>query len=302
MPPQTQTACSDNCRFSGRRERRLPWCRRCVRLPALLAPRPRQPPVTLTFRTNGGKIAPSAAGVQSPVRPSGDRGWVPGAAELYPDKEIAASTRRVLRLICSMSMERTGDKQESRCVGCGQSTPDYDIIQVGSPELGYRTLCSQCFNKEMAELDGNDKFEHIQLNPFSLVDCDGKTHQFHFRTRLFGPGATLDAFELEDGQPAGYSFQLRGEPEEDLLVLLGRLIEKIRRALSVKHLVASDLGTQIANQSVQGSIEWDEAEEGNLPMLIIDGQQVTWRDFGRMLMSFEGWQFQLNIRDKSEEF
>lgn len=231
-------------------------------------------------------------------------GGASSGAELSPAcQEIAPShPRRILRLVCSVNMERTADRHESRCVGCGQSTPDFDIIQVGSPELGYRTLCTQCFNKETARLDGNDKFEHIQLNPVSLVDCDGKTHLFHFRTRLFGQGATLDAFELEDGHPAGYSFQLRGEPQEDLLVLLGRLIEKIRRALSVKHLVASDLGTQIANQFVQGSIEWDEAEDGNVPVLVIDGQQVTWKDVGRMLMSFEGWQFQLTIRDKSEEF
>jgi hypothetical protein len=201
-----------------------------------------------------------------------------------------------------MTMKHAAEKQEACCVGCGQRTPDYDTIQLGSPELGYRLLCSQCFNKEMAELDGNDKFEHIKINPVPLVDCDGGIHQFHFRTHLFGPGVALDAFELQDGEPAGYSFRIIGNPEEDLLVMLGRLIEKISRALSVKHLVASDLGIHIANQSVQGSIESDEAEDGSIPVLIIDGQQVTWKDFGRMLMSFEGWQFRMKIRDKSEEF
>jgi hypothetical protein len=36
--------------------------------------------------------------------------------------------------------------------------------------------------------------------------------------------------------------------------------------------------------------------------MIIDGREVTWKDFGRMLMTFEGFHFQLNIHDKSEEF
>jgi hypothetical protein len=36
--------------------------------------------------------------------------------------------------------------------------------------------------------------------------------------------------------------------------------------------------------------------------MIVDGREVTWEDFGRMLMSFEGFQFQPNIRDKSQEF
>lgn len=29
---------------------------------------------------------------------------------------------------------------------------------------------------------------------------------FHFRMRLFGPAVALDAFEVRDGEPAGYQF------------------------------------------------------------------------------------------------
>jgi hypothetical protein len=73
------------------------------------------------------------------------------------------------------------------------------------------------------------------LAPVELTDCDGEAHQFHFRMRLFGPGVALDAFEIRDGTPAGYQFQVIGEPDDDPLILLARLIERIRRALSVKH-------------------------------------------------------------------
>jgi hypothetical protein len=119
---------------------------------------------------------------------------------------------------------------------------------------------------------------------------------------LFGTGVALDAFELRDGQPAGYEFQIIGNPKDDLLVLLGRLIEKIRRALSIRHLIDSKHGLQIAdNRVVRGMIEWDNAHDGRIPLLIVDGREITWDEFGRMLMSFEGWQFKLNIGDKSEE-
>jgi hypothetical protein len=37
-------------------------------------------------------------------------------------------------------------------------------------------------------------------------------------------------------------------------------------------------------------------------MLVIDGRQVSWEEFGRMHMTFEGWQFRMDIRDRSEEF
>ena len=52
----------------------------------------------------------------------------------------------------------------------------------------------------------------------SLPDSTGKAHEFHFRTNLFVPGVGIDAFELRDGQLAGYSFQIIGDPKEDLLV------------------------------------------------------------------------------------
>jgi hypothetical protein len=38
-----------------------------------------------------------------------------------------------------------------------------------------------------------------------------------------------------------------------------------------------------------------------LPLLVIDGREIDWDQFGRMLMSYEGSQFKLTIADKSEE-
>ena len=79
-------------------------------------------------------------------------------------------------------------------------------------------------------------------------------------------------------------------------------IEKIRRALSVKHIREGELGVQIADhQVVRGRIEWDAAENGRVPILVIDGREFTWDEFGHMVMTFEGWQFKLEIRDQSEE-
>jgi hypothetical protein len=194
-------------------------------------------------------------------------------------------------------------KHQTHCVSCGRSVPDYDIINFGSVDTGYRQLCTKCFNTEVAESDGLDKFEHADFAPVELTDCDGQAHVFHFRTRLFGPGVAMDAFEVRDGHPAGYQFQMIGELEDDLLTLLARLIEKIRRAISVKHLKVSSLGLQIADRPiVRGRVGWDGAEEGRVPLLVIDGRDITWDEFGRMLMTFEGWQFKLEIRDKSEEF
>jgi hypothetical protein len=48
-------------------------------------------------------------------------------------------------------------------------------------------------------------------------------------------------------------------------------------------------------------VEWDAASDGRVPLLLIDGREMTWEALGRMLMTFEGWQFKLEIRDISEE-
>lgn len=200
-----------------------------------------------------------------------------------------------------MKRARSSPPRQIRCDSCGQLTPAYNVVNFRSEGGESRELCGQCFNAEAARLDGLTHFQDAKFEPVSLVDCAGKSHTFHFRTRLFGPGIALDAFELRGGHPAGYQFQMIGEPECDLLVLLGRLVEKMRRALSVKHIRRGDLGLEIAGQQVRGVIEWDDEHEGRIPLVIIDGRAISWDELGHMLMTFEGWQFKLEIRDMSEE-
>ncbi len=85
-------------------------------------------------------------------------------------------------------------------------------------------------------------------------------------------------------------------------MLLGQLIQKMRRGLSTKHLVDGQFGLQIADHRVvRAKIEADIDQDDRVPLLIIDGKEITWNEFGRMLMSFEGFQFKLTVADKSEE-
>ena len=77
-----------------------------------------------------------------------------------------------------MTMERveTRQKRQTRCTGCSQIVPSYDIVNVGSVEKGYRVLCGKCFNTEMAKLDGLHGFEHVTFEPVRLTDCTGEAH------------------------------------------------------------------------------------------------------------------------------
>ena len=187
------------------------------------------------------------------------------------------------------------------CEACGTAVPSYDVVSYGSIERGYRELCNRCFNAEVARVLGLERFEHVRLQPIVITDCAGEKHEFHFGIRLLGHLMALDAFELKAGVPGKYQFEILGEPDGDQLSLLGSLIERMRRSLSVRYLENSEDGVRIADQTVCGRIEWDASGDGRVPLLVIDGQDVSWDEFGRMLMSFEGWQLRVLIRDRSEE-
>ena len=187
------------------------------------------------------------------------------------------------------------------CEACGTAVPSYDVVSYGSIDRGYRQLCTRCFNAEVASVWGLERFEHVPLQPIVMTDCAGEQHEFHFGVRLLGHVMALDAFELKAGMPGGYQFEILGEPDGEPLSLLVSLIERIRRSLSVRYLERCEDGARIADQTVCGRIEWDASGDGRVPLLVIDGQDVSWNEFGRMLMSFEGWQFRVAIRDRSEE-
>jgi hypothetical protein len=98
------------------------------------------------------------------------------------------------------------------------------------------------------------------------------------------------------------SMQALGDPQGDLFALMGQLVERIRRALALRHLkYDKQLGWRIDDFLARGRITWDDEQDGRLPLLVIDGHEITWEQFGRMLMSFEGWQFKLEIHDRSKE-
>ncbi|WP_343674146.1 DUF7686 domain-containing protein [Paraburkholderia heleia] len=186
-----------------------------------------------------------------------------------------------------------------RCEQCGNQTPRWDTIHCGSGDGRYELLCTPCFNARIAASSGLTDFENARLDPIRMIDCYGESHQFHFQLRLLGDRLAVDAFELRGELRAGYRFQLIGEADDDVFVLLGRLVEKMRRALSVRHIDFRE--RRIIDSTVRGHIEWDKSQAGRLPLVVVDGTEVSWNELGQMLMSVEGWQFRLDIADPSEE-
>lgn len=193
-------------------------------------------------------------------------------------------------------------KNMIRCEACGKATPGYDIINYTSIDEVSRQLCNQCYNAEVASMLDLKGYGDFRLDPISITDCTGQRHEFQLRILLRGGLVAVEAFELEDDARAGHQFQILGDVNGDVLALVGRLVERIRRRLALRYLLQDEGCLRIADQTVCGHIQWDEKENARrLPMLVIDGREVPWEDFGRMLMTFEGWQFRMEIVDLSDE-
>ncbi|HOX69549.1 MAG TPA: hypothetical protein PKV56_16970 [Burkholderiaceae bacterium] len=188
------------------------------------------------------------------------------------------------------------------CEACRQPAADHDIVNYGSMDAGYQRLCGRCYNEAAAGRLGLQGFEHVAFEPIRMLDGRGAEHEFRFRNWLCGTGLAIDAFELRDGGLAGYRFQVIGEPHDDPLELLGKLIGKMRRALALTHLEDTDHGPQVNDGLVlRGSVDSDPDADHRVPMVVIDGREISWEQFGRMVATFEGWQFRLEFRDRSEE-
>ena len=187
------------------------------------------------------------------------------------------------------------------CQECGGQLRFGDGVHLtGSGDSG-RVLCLECFNAFVSSQTGVG-FEHPRFVPIAIEDCDGDAHSFEFRTMLSGDVVTLRALEPLDKGKLGYEFLVVGDPEEDSMQLFGRLYDSMRRGLGRKHLVETDLGLQIGDeQVVRARIEWDSERDGRVPLLLIDGREIPWDELGRMLMTYEGFKFKLQIYELDDE-
>ena len=89
-----------------------------------------------------------------------------------------------------------------------------------------------------------------------MSDAHGREHIFQFRTHLFAAGVTIDAIEFNEDQSEGYCF---------------------------KHLEEGTQGLQISDPGiVRARIESDPEGKTNMPVVVIDGRNISWDEFGQI--------------------
>jgi hypothetical protein len=121
-------------------------------------------------------------------------------------------------------------------------------------------------------------------------DCSGRVRSFVISCHEGPLGYTVRANE-ENVESEGYEFSVHSETSA--YNALGRLRQKMCRALSTRHLSTSASGYQMLHDRLRGRISCDE-DRGTL--LVVDGLAVDMEALARILATHEGWDFELRIR------
>ena len=190
--------------------------------------------------------------------------------------------------------------ERDTCTTCKQKFPGYGGVFL-TFENKSQFYCDKCYNHKIAEIHDFD-FTNISFHPVTIPDSDEIDHTFYISTRIFGPNVCLEAYELKNDQPVGYRFSVMGDVEENLLTLFTKLVDRIQRQLSIKHIEPAEHYRYLITDknTVRGYITSD-SEHRLTPTLVIDGKEIPWDEFGRMVHSYEGFNFKMELFDKTEE-
>jgi hypothetical protein len=192
----------------------------------------------------------------------------------------------------------------NRCQWCGKDSSGYGMVVLTiKKDEPSQSICEDCYNKYMSDMLGVEDYKDFEREA-TFKDCDGIDHCFQIGKKIHPTGIFWEAIEFIEEDKVGYSFEIHQEFEEDSNGALKRLYKKIKKGLSQKHIKREVFrGHELISfkdNLVEGRIEWDDRYETDMPKFIIDGQEYSLEEFGRMMMSCEGWNFKLEIIEPTE--
>ncbi len=134
------------------------------------------------------------------------------------------------------------------------------------------------------------------------MGISGKKHKFNIYRNVSPCGIGYEANEVtEDGSP-GFTVAVMDGVDCDQQGLFEILKAKIKRTIFNRYLETSPSpygGKTLKSSKVVGRFEYNEDDE--VPQLVIDGKVFSWDEFGKMLNSYEGFQFRLEIMDITDD-
>jgi len=185
------------------------------------------------------------------------------------------------------------------CADCGD--PDARTSLSGTQ------LCDRCLNARVSARNGWSRLPDPP--PVETVRAAGG-REVRFRYRLtWAPSGVMSAEAEEADQPPGdgFRFTVYGEHDADPQAVLARLRSVVHREVGRAYLEPGRFGAQaggsawiIAGEEVAGRLDWSGDDSVREPSVVIDGRRFDWEEFGRMVASFEGWEFRMVFGDGSD--
>ena len=134
------------------------------------------------------------------------------------------------------------------------------------------------------------------------LDAQGRKRLFRITESHLPLGSSLEAEEIRDGEPTGWSFSARFDPEVDAAPY-GELRDRLSERLAVRDVVR-DLDTglpEILDRLVRARIVAPLQPDAPGPDLLVDGDRLTWVELGRAMTPYETWGLRLELTKPGEE-
>ena len=195
--------------------------------------------------------------------------------------------------------------EKDNCETCGSSFLSYErvIHLLKTPKESSEIICSECLIKRLAKAD-DLKLEEFNEKIIEVSGSGNKKHQFYICRSLIPAGIMLEAIEVKGGEQKGYKVSVIGDIDCDQKALMEALLQKIRKTLLKKYIDVEELDEvdrgQFNENEFFGSIEYDEDYHGKIPRVFINGIDYSWEEFGNILMSYEGFNFKLQIFEEED--
>jgi hypothetical protein len=123
-----------------------------------------------------------------------------------------------------------------------------------------------------------------------FVDFAGRTRKFNLEQFPVPSGYGVCAAEEAEGDD-GYVF--RAFSTVDPFHALGDLRRRIRKLLSVRHLLERDGELSLTHDRLRGRVAYGG--------VVVDGIFLTFDQLAKLMQTYEGFQFDLKIVDSSDE-
>ena len=171
------------------------------------------------------------------------------------------------------------------CSGCS-STPAPVVVDGVA-------FCGRCGDHAIAAATG---WPVLPEPPAAevITGPDGRSHTLVYRITRWPGGVTAYAEEIGAAQDTGYHISLFADHDGDVRDLLSRLLTTARAEIAQQYLEADEWGGWgLVGDEIRGRLTSDDDDE--LPLVVIDGRPLPWRDLGRILTSYEGWSIEIHL-------